>query len=215
MEAVGRILPDCREVKLEAGLTGIREFVAIALVGCLMHVGFLQQAQAMAAVERSCEFQQKVEQLGAGAGIRVTLKNQQKTPRGMVESFDDSAFRLQPGGNGERGTVRSADVTLLEFTQRKYRAEGSADPVRVRRVAVELGLGRKVQVRPRDSNALVGRIVNSDADQLYLKIGERGPVSVSCILITELKPRQMSGLVTLAMGAGVEAIIMLVAAAAV
>jgi hypothetical protein len=80
---------------------------------------------------------------------------------------------------------------------------------------VELGVGRKVQVRTRDSNTLVGRIVKSDANQIYLKIGEGGPVRVSYAQITELKPKQMSGLVKLAMGVGVAFGILLVAAVAV
>lgn len=198
-------------------MTGFREFVAIALVECLMPVGFPEQSQAMAAAERGEQFRLKVEQLGAGAEVRVMLKNQPNELRGTVESFDDSAFRLRPGETGEQKTVRYADVTRLEFAQRKYGAKGSStsDSTTVRRVAVELGVGRKVQVRTRDSNTLVGRIVKSDANQIYLKIGEGGPVSVSYAQITELKPKQMSGLVKLAMGVGVAFGILLVAAAAV
>ena len=184
-------------------MTGFREFVAIVLVECLMPVGFPQQSQAEAAAERGEQFRLKVEQLGAGAEVRVMLKSQGNELRGTVESFDDSAVRLRPSGTGETRTVRYADVTLIEFAQRKYRAEGSPDPVTVLRVAVELGVGRKVQVRTRDSNTLVGRIAKLDAEQLFLKIGEGGPVSVSYAQITELKPRQMSGLVKLAIGVGV------------
>ena len=136
----------------------------------------------MASTERGGEVWHKVEQLGAGAEVRVMLKNQGNELRGTVEPFDDSAFRLSPGGTGEQKTVRYADVARLEFAQRKDGAKGSStsDSTTVRRVAVELGIGRKVQVRTRDSNTLVGRIVKSDADQLYLKIGEGGPVTALC-----------------------------------
>ena len=82
-------------------MTGFRELVAIVLVGCLMPVGFPRQAQATAAAERGEAVRQKVEQLGAGAEVRVMLKDQQQALRGTVESIDDSAFRLRPGGAGE------------------------------------------------------------------------------------------------------------------
>jgi ribosomal protein L19 len=144
-----------------------------------------------------------LELLGTGAEVRVTLKGQQVALRETVESFDDSVIRLRPGGTGEQRTVRYADVALLEFTKTKYRAEGSPDPVTVRRVAVELGVGRKVQVQTQDRNTLVGRIAKLDAEQLYLKIGEGGPVSVSYAQITELKVKRMSTLAKVGIGLGV------------
>jgi small nuclear ribonucleoprotein (snRNP)-like protein len=184
-------------------MTGFREFVAIALVECLFPVGFPQPAQAMAATARSEGFRQKVEQMGAGAEVRVTLKGQQATLRGTVESFDDSVVRLRPGGTGEPKTVRYGDVAQLEFTKTKYRAQGPPDPVTVRRVAVELGIGDKVQVQTQDRTTLVGRIASLDAEQLYLKIGEGGPVSVSYAQISELKPKRMRTLAKVGIGIGV------------
>ena len=186
-------------------MTELRELVAIVVVACLIPVGFPQQAQAMAAAQRGGEFRQKLEQLGIGAEVRVTLRDQHQALRGTVESFDDSAVRLRPRGNGEQQTVRYADALLLEFPQTKYRAEGSSDPVMVRRVAVELGIGRKVQVRTRDSNTLVGRIAKLDAEQLNLDLGGAGPMNVSYAQISELKPKGMStkakvGYVALACG---------------
>ena len=135
--------------------------------------------------------------------------------RETVESFDDSVIRLRPGGTGEQRTVRYADVALLEFTKTKYRAEGPPDPVTVRRVAVELGVGRKVQVQTQDRNTLVGRIAKLDAEQLYLKIGEGGPVSVSYAQISELKPKRMSTLAKVGIAVGVTFGILLGVAVAV
>jgi ribosome maturation factor RimP len=173
-------------------MTGFKEFVAIALVECLLPVGIPQQAQAMAATERSEGVRQKVEQLGAGAEVLVQLKDQQIELRGTIESFDDSAFRLRPGRAAEQKAVRYADVRRIEFSQRKYRAEGPPDPVTVRRVAVELGVGSKVRVQTQDRNSFVGKIARLDAEQLYLNLGDRGPVGVSYAQISELKPKGMS-----------------------
>jgi hypothetical protein len=117
-----------------ASVTAFRKFVAIALVECFLPVSLPQHAQAAAASERGERLHQKVEHLGAGAEVRAMLRDQRIEPRGTIESVDDSAFRLQPGGNGERRAVGCTDVTLLEFTQGKYRAEGSADPVTARHV---------------------------------------------------------------------------------
>jgi small nuclear ribonucleoprotein (snRNP)-like protein len=171
----------------EAFMTGFREFVAISLVECLFPVGFPQEARAMAATARSEGIRQKVEQLGAGAEVLVQLKGQRIELRGTIESFDDSAIRLRPGRAGEQKTVRYADVTRIEFSQRKYRAEGPPDPGTVRRVVVELGVGRKVHVRTQDRNTLVGRIARLDAEQLSIKIGDGGPVNVSYAQIRELR----------------------------
>jgi len=175
-------------------MTGYRQLVSIVVLACLIHVGFPQQAQAMAAAEGSEKSRQKVEQLGAGAEVLVTLRDQQKELRGTVESFDDSAFRLRSGRNGEQRTVRYVDVTLLRFTKRKYRAEGSSasDPVTVRRVAVELGAGLKVRVQTQDGKTVVGKIVKVDQEQLNLDLGTNGPISVSYTQIRELKPKGMS-----------------------
>jgi hypothetical protein len=196
-------------------MTGFREFVAIVLVECLLTVGFPQQSQATAATERSERIRQKVEQLGAGAEVRLMLRDQPQALRGTVESFDDSAFRLRQGGNEEQRAIRFADVTLLEFPQRKYHAGGSPDPVTVRRVAVELGVGFKVHMQTVDRNTFVGRIAKLDAQQLFLKIGEGGPVSVSYAQISELKPKRMSTLAKVGIGVGVTFGILFGVAAAV
>jgi small nuclear ribonucleoprotein (snRNP)-like protein len=134
-----------------------------------------------------------VEQLGVGAEARATLKDQQKELRGTVESFDDSVFHIRPGRTGEPKTIRYADVALLEFTQNEYRAEGSPDPATVRRVAVELGIGRKVRVRTQDGNTLVGRIGKLDAEQLNLNVDKSGPMNVSYARVSELRRGGMGG----------------------
>jgi hypothetical protein len=70
-------------------------------------------------------------------------------------------------------------------------------------VAAELGVGRKVQVRTQDGNTFVGRIAKLDAGQLYLKVGDGGPVSVSYAQIIELKPKRVNAAVKIAIGVGV------------
>jgi len=183
-------------------MTQFKQLVAIVLVAGLIPVGFPREAQATAAAERSEAYRQKVEQLGAGAEVRATLKGQQVTLRGTVESFDDSVVRLRRGGTGGQKIVPYADVTLLEITKRRYRAEGSPDPVTVRRVAVELGVGSKVRVQTQDRNKFVGRIAKLDTEQLYLNLGDRGPVGVSYAQISELKSKGMSLAAKIAIGGG-------------
>jgi small nuclear ribonucleoprotein (snRNP)-like protein len=174
---------------LEAAVTGFREFVAIALVECLLLVGFPQQAQAMAATERGEGFRQKVEQLGAGAEVRVTLKDQRQSLRGTVESFDDSAFRLRPGRGGEQQTVRYVDVWVLEFTKTKYHADGlsSSDPVTARRVAVELGVGSKVEVQLANNEKLEGKLGGVSDEGIILKQAKGSQIEERKIAFAEIK----------------------------
>ena len=104
---------------------------------------------------------------------------------------------------------------MLEFTQRKYRAEGSADPVTVRRVAVELGIGCQVQVQTQDGKKVIGRIAKVDVEQLNLSLGGGGPMNVSFAQISELKPKGSTvGLWTL-VGLGVAVVVVLAIDAAV
>ncbi len=173
-------------------MTEFRGLVAIVLVGCIIPVGFPQQAQAMAAAERGEGFRQKVEQLGAGAEVRIMLRGQQQALRGTVESFDVSSFLLRSSGTADQRTVRYADVSFLAFTRSTYRAEGSPDPVTARRVAVELGVSRKVQLQTQDGKKVVGRIATLDKEQLNLDSGKGGPVNVPYAQIRELKPKGMS-----------------------
>jgi len=175
-------------------MTLFRQLVAMVAVACLIPVGFPQQAQAMAAAESSEGFRQKVEQLGVGAEVLVKLRDQQQALRGTVESFDDSAFRLRSGGTVDQGTVRYADVSFLAFASRTYRAKGSPDPVAVRRVAVELGVGRRVRLKTLDGKKVVGRIITLDKEQLKLTAEwswlTNGPYAY--VQIRELKPDGMS-----------------------
>lgn len=169
-------------------MTGFRELVAIVVVACLINVGFPQQAQAMAAAERDEGIRQKVEQLGVGAEVRVKLRNQEKQVfRGTIRSIDEFTFQFQPAGAGDRRTIRYADVTLLEFTKEKYRAVGSPDPVAARRVAVELGVGRKVRLTTQDRKSLVGRIARLELEQLSLDTGDGSPI-IAYSQMWELEP---------------------------
>jgi small nuclear ribonucleoprotein (snRNP)-like protein len=170
------------------------ELVAIVAVACLINVGFPRQAQAMAAAKRAEGFRQKVEQLGVGAEVRVTLNDKQQTLRGTIESFDDSSFGLRARGAGEKQTVRYVNVTLLEFTKTAYRAKGSnsSEPVTARRVAVELGIGSRVQVQTQDGKTFVGMVAKLDEEQLYLNLSASGPMNVSYATIRELKPKGLS-----------------------
>jgi small nuclear ribonucleoprotein (snRNP)-like protein len=148
----------------------------------------------MAAAKRAEGFRQKVEKLGVGAEVRVTLNDQQQTLRGTIESFDDSSFGLRARGAGKEQTVRYVNLTLLEFTKTAYRAKGSdsSGPVTARRVAVELGIGRRVQVQTQDGKTSVGTIAKLEEEQLYLNLSASGPMNVSYATIRELKPKGLS-----------------------
>ena len=187
-----------------------RELVAIVAVACLINVGFPRQAQAMPAAERAEGLRQKVEQLGVGAEVRVILNDRQQTLRGTIESFDDSSFGLRARGAREQQTVRYVNVTLLEFTKTAYLAEGSnsSEPVTARRVAVEIGIGRRVQVQTQDGKTFVGTIAKLDEEQLYLNLSPSGPMNVSYATIRELKPKGFSaakkvGIAAIAAGVGI------------
>ncbi len=115
------------------------------------------------------------------------------------------------------GSPQEARATAAGEREKTYQAEGpnTSDPVAARQVAKNLGIGSKVRVRTQDRNILFGRIVRLDAEQLYIKIGEGGPVSVSYAQIIELKPKRMKVAAKIAIGVGVAVGILLGVAAAI
>jgi len=193
-------------------MTVFRQLVALVAVAWLIPVGFPQQAQAMAAAERGEGFRQKVEQLGAGAEVRVMLRGQEQALHGTVESFNEATFILRSGKTVDQRLVRYDDVSSLAFTQRTYRAEGSPDLVTVRRVAVELGVGRNIQLQTQDGKKVVGRIAKLEQEQLNLDVGGSGPMNVPYAQIHELKPGEKSTLAKVGIIVGVSAASFLVLA---
>ncbi len=191
-------------------MTRFRKVVTVLVVPCLINVGFAQQAQGRTAVDRSEEFRRKVQQLGSGAELRIGLKNGREF-RGIVESFDDSGFRVQPRGDKVWERVPYADLTSLALTMSGYSAKGFPDPVVVRRVAVELGVGRKVRLQTQGGEKLNGRIARLDREQLFISVNVQGeePMSVPYAQIRELRAGMSGARKALVIGAVVCGVVFL------
>jgi ribosome maturation factor RimP len=149
-----------------------RGFLAITIAASLA----FGQSLSPRAAERGEKIREKVERLGPGADVRVQDR-QGNTLRGTVESFDDSGFHLKT--KDEDKVFRYYDVNLLELAKRNYSAQESPDPAAARRVALEMGLGRKVDVKTTAGEKYTGKILRVDAEELAIELTHVGSVSIA------------------------------------
>ena len=129
MKAVGCMLSGGREAKWEARMTGFRELVSIVMVGCLMPVGFPQQAQAVA-VEQSSEtaagLQRQLRAIPAGAVVEVKLQ-QKGSDRvtGNLGPVTDHNFEVQTVKSGKVFSKNVAFADVESVKEKKGMSRGT------------------------------------------------------------------------------------------
>ncbi len=165
----------------------LKEPIAVLVAACLISASLPKRVQAAEdSVGPAAKIRSKVEQLGSGAKVRLTLKDG-GTITGVVESFDDTGFRLEPTRSANRSKLRYTDVSSLEFAQKNYKTEGTPDAVTVRRTALELGIGRRVEIKTTGAETLHGHITDIRTDELALNQGDRGAMTLPYAQVSAIK----------------------------
>ena len=157
----------------------------------------------------------KVEGLGVGAEIKFS-SNEGFERSGRIEEISNEGFRL--AWKDQWMTVNYRSVKALELIHPRYKAKGQVDPIQVRRVAVNAGLGKKVSIRLASNRKLTGKIQSIESDTFNIVDSRSGSlVSVPLEEVTEIGRSGMStgarvaiwvslsvavGLLVIAVGAG-------------
>jgi hypothetical protein len=157
-----------------------RKITSIFLMACL--IGLSTAYPAVGAEGQSPEgrelLKQKVELLGTGANLRVTLADGQKM-KGHVSSLEDTGFTLKPRKGGISRQVSYGEITELALLTKSYRASGAPDASEARRVIVALGVGQHVMVRTAEMK-IHGQITAVDRDHfVVLPDDQANPVQIA------------------------------------
>lgn len=99
----------------------VNQFLAILMVTCLVPAGFRSSMEAAQSnAPRSLRVRDKVTQLGDGAEVRVTLKDEMQL-RGSIEAIADSSFGLRTRLGGDARQVLYANVRLRYHDAQRLR----------------------------------------------------------------------------------------------
>ena len=159
--------------------------------------------------ERIAAIKAKVEELGVGAEVKVSLQDGGER-RGRIEEITGEDFRL---ARKEPMTVKYSGVNSLELVHATYKTKGQVDTIEVHRVAVNVGLGKKVRVRLASNKQLVGKLQSIETDTLVVVDSKTGsPTSVPFKEVTQIGRKPLSTGAKVAIWVGVVVALLCVAA---
>jgi TRAP-type uncharacterized transport system fused permease subunit len=143
-------------------MNGWRQFIAVAIAIAMLHLGVADMVRSAESttVVTATAVKQKVEWFGAGAKVKVRLASG-KTVNGSILAVENDAFSVgMPGSSGT--SVAYEQVTELKLAKNTYKSKGKVDQDEVRRVVVELGVGKHVMAKRVTGEESHGNILTID-----------------------------------------------------
>jgi ribosome maturation factor RimP len=134
-----------------------------------------------------------VDQFGVGAKVKVELTNGQKF-KGSIQSIEDGGFLLAAAKAGSPTRVPYGDVAQLNLAKNTYKATGQPDPVEVRRVVAELGVGHHIMLKTAEAKEYHGNIVAIEAESFtVLPDHTTAPIQIAYNQILQIGPNMSKG----------------------
>jgi hypothetical protein len=130
-------------------------------------------------LQRQASLREKAEFFGPGAQIRITLRGGSSAAdqgEGEIDEISESSFKLKTKESGLL-MYEYRQLESLHLKQVSYKSIGQPDPVQVRRVAYELGIGNKVNLDLIDLKRFSG-IIQSFEKESFVVASNKNPVSV-------------------------------------
>jgi hypothetical protein len=196
---------------LKRGSFMTRRILSIFLAALLAHqpiqllLGSDQQ-QSVKDVIRAAKIKERVEGLGVGAIVTVRL-NDGREQRGLIDDVAEESFQLAQ--NSQTFPLHYVDVTDLHLVNPKYKAKGQVDPIRVRQVVFNLGVGQQAKLKLISGEKIIGdiRSIDKEAFTIYdSRTDKRASVSFNEVSEIEKKSGSIGTgkqLLGIAMGVGV------------
>ncbi len=132
--------------------------------------------------KQEADIKAKAELLGLGADIKVVARRNSRGElivyRGIIEDLSSDELKLQI--RNETQPIDYDKIRKLNFYTDKYKTEGIVDPVAVRRVVVELGIGQKAKLMLHSDQRIKGSIQSIASDSFTindLKTGQGKTIS--------------------------------------
>jgi hypothetical protein len=143
-----------------------RKMLSIFLTALLTHqptqlLFGSDQQQSVKEVIQAAKVKEKVEGLGVGAEVTVKLNDGRKQ-RGRIDNTAEENFQLIP--NNQTFPLRYVDVSDLHLVNPKYKAKGQVDPIRVRQVVFNLGVGQHAKLKLISGLKIIGDIRSIDKE---------------------------------------------------
>jgi len=140
--------------------------------------------QSQKEMQRQASFRDKVEFFGTGTEILVMLRNASVARKGKIEEISADSFNLNTGDHRLR--IEYNRIEELNLSRIKYKAAGQPDPIEVRRVAYEIGIGNKAKVELADGRRFRGAIEAFEDGVVVLRAqNNRQPVNFSDVKAIE------------------------------
>ncbi len=155
-------------------------------------------------LKRQTEFREKVERMGLGAEIRVEMRGGSNPViyEGTIDEIAAENFSLNM--KGQMQPIQYHQVQTVTLKAREYKTLGQPDPVRARRIAVDMGIGQKVKVKLVSNELLTGTIQFIEKENFVVSSNGK-PVTVAYGDVREIKKKKFPAWAKGAIAAGIAA----------
>jgi ribosome maturation factor RimP len=189
------LLKTLQRQDLKKGSFMARKMLSIFLAALLTHqpIQLLfssDQQQSVKDVIQAAKVKERVEGLGVGAEVTVKL-NDGREQRGRIDNIAEENFQLTQ--NNQTFPLRYVDVADLHLVNPKYKAKGQVDPIRVRQVVINLGVGQQAKLKLISGVKIIGdiRAIDKEAFAIF-DSGTNKRTSVPFSEVSELEKKSGS-----------------------
>ncbi len=119
-------------------------------------------------LKRQSTLKVKAERFGVGAEIRVVMRGspEKVVNEGLIEDISDDRILLKTKDWSLE--LRYSKIESLSLWQSRYDAKNASDPIQVRRVVLDIGIGQKAKVELASSKRFRGIIRSIDKEYFVI-----------------------------------------------
>jgi hypothetical protein len=154
-------------------------------------------------LQRQASFREKVEFLGTGAQIRVTVRGNAADVQseGEIDEISADGFKLKRKDSSLL-MCNYSQLESLHLRQGSYKTGGQPDPVQVRRVACEVGIGNKAEVQLTDLKRFSGTIQSLEKEAFVIHV-KGNPETVKFSDVQKIEESHMQAWSKALLGVGI------------
>jgi len=144
------------------------------------------QKESPKELKRQAALREKLERMGSGAQVRVAMRGSSPpvTMQGTIDEIAPETFALKTKDGITRLQYRQIEkVSLTKGGY--YRSSEATDPVRVRQVLADMGIGENVKIKLNSGDRLTGKIQTIDENSVTLMEAKTGQSRV--VAFSEIK----------------------------
>jgi hypothetical protein len=157
--------------------------------------------QSTKELKRQAALSEKVELMGLGAQIRVVMRGSANlTYEGAIDEIAADSFKLKM--KDQTLPIQYGQVEVLSLRARAYKTRGQPDPVQVRQVVADMGVGENAKVKLVSNDRFNGTIRSIEKEG-FVVASKGNPVSVKYGEVQEIEKKKFPAWGKVAIAAGV------------